>query len=100
MTLFVIIGCGSAMGVATEKPEGGWVNQVALSFGFAITALAYAIGHYSGGHINCAVTFGLVIAGKYSVLQGLLNFVAQMLGSMTGAGVLRAMFPEGTDKTG
>lgn len=97
MTLFVVIGCGSAM--ATCK-ESGWVLQVALSFGLAISALAYAIGHYSGGQINCAVTFGLVLAGQLSWAQGLINFLAQVLGSITGALILTCMFPEEMDKTG
>lgn len=97
MTLFVVIGCGSAM--ATCK-ESGWVLQVALSFGLAISALAYAIGHYSGGQINCAVTFGLVLAGQLSWAQGLINFLAQVLGSITGALILTGMFPEEKDKTG
>jgi len=97
MTLFVVIGCGSAMGAANEP---GWVLQVALTFGLAITALAYAIGHYSGGQINCAVTLGLVITGHVSVLQGALNFVAQMLGSISGSLILTAMIPEEKDRTG
>merc|ERR1719482_1677703 len=81
MTLFVFIGCGSAMSVA--KLEGSaWVLQVSLTFGVAITVLAYTIGHYSGGHINCAVTLGLVITGNCSVLQGIGNLVAQLLGSV------------------
>jgi len=97
MTLFVVIGCGSAMAVAGEP---GWVLQVAMSFGLGITALVYAIGHFSGGHINPAVTLGLVIAGKCSVLQGSLNFLAQLCGSITGAALLMGMFPEEKDKTG
>jgi len=97
MTLFVILGCGSAM-VSCKDP--GWVLQVALTFGLAITALAYAIGHYSGAQINCAVTFGLVLAGKVTVAQGLWNFVGQMLGSVAGALILTAMIPQEKDKTG
>jgi len=96
MTLFVVIGCGSAMGAANEP---GWVLQVALTFGLGITALAYAIGHYSGGQINCAVTLGLVITGQVSIVQGALNFVAQMFGSITGSLILTAMIPEEKDKT-
>jgi MIP family channel proteins len=101
MTLFVIIGCGSACGIA--KADGSaWVLQVALTFGFAITVLAYTIGHISGGQINCAVTFGLVMAGKLSVAQGVCNFFGQMAGSVTGAFVLRVMYPadSGKDLTG
>jgi MIP family channel proteins len=97
MTLFVIIGCGSAMSVAKES---GWILQVALTFGLAITSLAYSVGHYSGGQINCAVTLGLVVAGKLSMAQGIANFVAQMLGSVCGALILKGMFPEDKDKTG
>jgi len=97
MTLFVMIGCGSAMAVANTP---GWTLQVSLAFGLAITALAYAIGHYSGGHINCAVTFGLVLVGACGVVQGLANFVAQMLGSLTGAGLLCLMFRKANDRTG
>lgn len=99
MTLFVIIGCGCAMGIAKE-PGAAWILQVSLTFGFAITSLAYAIGHYSGGQINCAVTFGLVLAGQLSWMQGLLNFVGQMLGSVAGAGILLAIYPKEKDRTG
>jgi len=61
MTCFVIIGCGSAMAL---KDEPGWLLQVSLAFGLAITCLAYTIGHISGGQINCAVTVGLAIVGN------------------------------------
>ena len=38
MTFFVVIGVGSAMGLAKEDGMA-WVLQVALIFGLAITAL-------------------------------------------------------------
>jgi len=99
MTLFVLVGCGSAMGVAKE-PGSAWVLQVSLTFGLAISSLAYAVGHYSGGHINCAVTFGLVLVGQVTILQGLANVAAQLLGSVTGALLLLAMYPADNDRTG
>jgi len=95
MTLFVIIGCGSAMGIA--KQEGSaWILQVSLTFGLAITALASA----TGGQINCAVTFGLVILGKLSIAQAGVNLVAQLAGSVLGAGVLSFMYDPESDLTG
>jgi len=99
MFLFVFFGCGSAMSIAKEEGSA-WVLQVSLTFGLAITVLAYSIGHISGGQINCAVTLGLVLQGTVSVWQGLLNFVAQMLGSVLGAAVLKIMYPEPKDLTG
>jgi MIP family channel proteins len=96
MILFVVIGCGSAMGSAGEP---GWVLQVALSFGFAISSLAYAIGHYSGGQINCAVTFGLLLSGNISVIQAVFNIIAQILGAIIGAFFLTLICPQEMDKT-
>jgi len=96
MTLFVIVGCGSAMGVAKEP---GWTLQVALSFGLAITVLGYAMGHYSGGHINCAVTFGLYMAGQVEWFQAMCIFWAQLLGSVTGACILLLIVPQDKDRT-
>jgi len=53
-----------------------------------ITVLAYTIGHYSGGHINCAVTLGLVVAGACEPIQGALNFIAQLIGAIVGAALI------------
>jgi len=97
MALFVFVGCGSAMSVAKEP---GWLLQVSLTFGFAITVLAYTVGHHSGGQINCAVTFGLMLYGALPVAQGLCNVVAQLLGAVVGAAVLKLSFPQEKDLTG
>jgi MIP family channel proteins len=97
MWLFVIIGCGTAMAVANKT---GAMVQISLAFGLAITALAYSIGHISGGHINCAVTLGLIMVRACDPIQGLLNMVVQVLGSFAGAATLCLIFPEEMDATG
>jgi len=93
MTLFVFVGAGSAV-------NGGSTLQVALTFGLAIFVLAVALGHHSGGQMNCAVTLALVIVEELPPLQGALNVVAQILGSITGALLLWAVFPSDMDQTG
>jgi len=97
MTLFVFFCCGSATGVANTP---GWVQQVSLTFGICITVLAYGIGHYSGGHINGAVTLGLCVAGVCPPLQGVANFVAQIMGSLLGAALLALCVHKTEDLTG
>jgi MIP family channel proteins len=97
MWLFVIIGPGTAMSVSSVT--GGKLLQVSLAFGFAIAALAYSIGHYSGGHINCAVTLALILARGVDPLQGVLNILVQTLGSIVGAATLCMMFPDEMDQT-
>jgi hypothetical protein len=69
MTLFVIIGCGTACGHGAS--DGPTRLVVALAFGMGILVLAYTIGHHSGGQINCAVTLSLVLGGQ--VLSALMQ---------------------------
>jgi len=96
--LFVIIGCGSAMGIVKEEPA--WVLQVSLSFGLAVTTLAYAVGHISGAQLNIAVTFGLVLVGECHLLQGICNAICQLIGAVLGAYLLAYCYPADKDKTG
>ena len=74
MFLFVFIGAGTAM--ANGATANGPFN-IALAFGFAIFVLASAIGHHSGGQMNCAVTLCLCICGDLSWVQGIYNLIAQ-----------------------
>jgi MIP family channel proteins len=98
MGFFVFLGCGSAAsnlykraGSDGEAPEWDSASTciIALQFGLAITVLVFATAHSSGGHINCAVTFGLTIAGKCHPVRGIVYFAAQMIGSIVGAAVLK-----------
>ncbi|MCP8971437.1 aquaporin, partial [Ectobacillus sp. SYSU M60031] len=44
----------------------------------------------SGGHINPAVTFGLFLARKVSLVRAILYIVAQCLGAICGVGLVKA----------
>jgi MIP family channel proteins len=97
MTLFVIIGCGTACGNGAGDGETRMV--VAMAFGMGILVLAYTFGKYSGGQINCAVTLSLVLGGKVPWYQGLSNLLGQLLGSVLGALILCIIFPCHRDMT-
>lgn len=45
---------------------------------------------YSGGHINPAVTFGLFLARKVSLIRAVAYIVAQSLGAIVGVGLVKA----------
>jgi aquaporin PIP len=45
---------------------------------------------YAGGHINPAVTFGLLLARKVSLVRAVCYMVAQCLGAISGVGLVKA----------
>lgn len=73
------------------------VVATALAFGLVMLVLAYAIGPISGAHINPAVTIGFLVARRISVRDAVGYWVAQVVGGIVGAGVLRAVFAGAKD---
>lgn len=90
MHLFVLLCCGCAM-VTLNLPNPN-LMMVAASFGFGILVLAQIFGPLSGGHINSAVSLGLFLAGRTSLIKTLCYTLAQMCGSVFGALFLWAIF--------
>ncbi|MCK6682046.1 MAG: aquaporin Z [Thermoanaerobaculia bacterium] len=86
----VLFGCGSAViaGIAATGPSGIGLLGISIAFGFAVVAMAYAIGGISGCHINPAVTIGILTAGKISAKDSVAYVVSQCLGAIAGAAVL------------
>jgi len=60
---------------------------VALSIGATVMAMAYAVGHISGGHFNPAVTLGLVAGGRVKSEIALGYIIAQCLGAIIACGL-------------
>lgn len=86
----VLFGCGSAVIAGTSRvgPSGIGLLGIAIAFGFAVVAMAYAIGGISGCHINPAVTIGVLTAGKMKGKDAVGYIVAQCLGAILGSAVL------------
>lgn len=100
--VLVLLGCGTAMLVGCDAVNGGGYILTALAFGLVIVGMAYCIGNISGCHINPAVSLGVLISGGMSVTDFIGYVVAQIIGAIAGAGVLKAIFSLGdvTDMTG
>lgn len=90
MHMFVLLCCGCAM-VTLALPNPN-LMMVAASFGFGILVLAQIFGPLSSAHINCAVSFGLFISGRTSLVRFVCYTVSQMGGSIFGALFLWAIF--------
>ena len=88
-TMWLVLGgCGSAVLAATFPDFGIGFAGVSLAFGLTVLTMAYAIGHISGCHLNPAVSFGLVIGGRFKAKYLLPYVVAQVAGAVVAAGVL------------
>jgi aquaporin Z len=61
---------------------------IATAFGLTIVAMAYGIGQISGCHINPAVSFGVLVAGRMTTQDFITYVIAQVLGAIAGAVVL------------
>lgn len=81
-------GCGSAV-IAAGFPDVG-IGLLGVSFAFGLTVVtgAYAFGHISGAHFNPAVTAGLWAGGRFPMAEILPYWASQVLGAISGAGVL------------
>jgi len=86
----VLFGCGAAVIAGTSRvgPSGIGLLGIAIAFGFAVVAMAYAIGGISGCHINPAVTIGVLTAGRMTGKDAIGYIIAQCLGAILGAAVL------------
>jgi aquaporin Z len=87
---FVFIGAGAAAVVGGGAGLPG-ITAVALAHGLAIMAFAFAYGSVSGGHMNPAVTVGVLAAGAMGVGEAIGYIVSQLIGGVAGALLLRTV---------
>jgi aquaporin Z len=73
--------CGAAL---FSAPSAG-LAAVAFAVGLSVLAMAFAVGHISGGHFNPAVTLGMVAGGRFELSRAPAYIVAQLLGAAAAA---------------
>ena len=71
--------------------SGAGVLGISWAFGGMISVLVYCTAGISGGHINPAVTFALLLARKVSVPRAYLYMAAQCLGAICGAALVKTV---------
>lgn len=90
-TLFLILlGEGVVAGALLKgtKSEGvGWL-AIVIAWGLAVTLSIYAVGKFSGAHLNPAVTVALAFSGNFSWSYVPGYCLAQLAGAFTGAIVI------------
>jgi glycerol uptake facilitator protein len=83
----IVLGDGVVASVVlkrTKSENAGWLTVV-IGWGLAVTLAIYAVGRFSGAHLNPAVTLALAYSGSFS--WGLVPgyCLAQLAGAFVGA---------------
>ncbi len=90
------IGAGSIIALQYQFVQGGsfpGLVTIALAHGITLAIVVSATMSISGGHINPAVTIGLLVARKISVVNAAAYIIFQVIGATLGGYMLIAIFP-------
>jgi aquaporin TIP len=95
--LFVFIGVGSVMSYQKLHPAGDMEAAglliIATAHGLALAVLVAMTANISGGHVNPAVSLGLALAGKITIIRLVLYWIAQLLGAVAGQSIVPNLSP-------
>jgi MIP family channel proteins len=82
-------------GIAALLTQGMLTIQsagIAAGFGFGLALMIFAFGQVSGGHFNPAVTTALAAARRFPATEVVPYWIAQLVGGVIAAAVLRGIF--------
>lgn len=85
--ILIIFGAGVVAGVVlkdSKAENSGWI-VITIAWGLAVTMGVYAVGNFSGAHLNPAVTLGFAFVGEFPWSQVPTYIAAQILGAIIGA---------------
>lgn len=85
--VLTFIACGAASITGGYEGYLGVVG-IALIFGLTVVAMAYSIGNISGCHINPAVSLGMLLTGRISLVDFMGYVIAQMMGGIAAGAAL------------
>jgi MIP family channel proteins len=80
----VFIGAGAAAVIGDGVGLPG-IIAIAFAHGLTIMVFAFAYGNVSGGHMNPAVTVGVLAAGAMSASEAAGYILSQLVGGVAGA---------------
>jgi len=91
----VFIGCGAV--VMSQFPGATYgLLGIAIAHGLVLAIMVTATMNISGGHLNPAVTVGLLAAGRTTGKDAAAYIAAQLAGAVLAAFMVKGLFPAGT----
>lgn len=91
---FALVFCGTGAIIINQETNGTITHTgIAITFGFIVMAMIYALGNISGAHLNPAVSIAFVIAKRFSVKELLPYIISQLTGAVLASITLKFLFP-------
>jgi MIP family channel proteins len=90
---FTLCFIGQGAVVMQQATGGGSLLVVAVAHGLALAVMISALGAWSGGHLNPAVTLGFVVTRRMSLTSAITYWVSQLSGAIAASFLLRAVVP-------
>ncbi len=91
---FGLVFVGSAVVVVNAFPNAAYgILGIAVAHAFVLAIMITATMNISGGHLNPAVTFGLLVARKIDLRTALPYVAAQLAGAVLGALLVKYAIP-------
>jgi aquaporin NIP len=97
---FALVFCGTGAIIINQETNGGVTHVgIAITFGFIVMSMIYALGNISGAHLNPAVSIAFAIAKRFPGKELLPYITSQLAGALLASVVLKLLFP-GNEKLG
>ena len=90
---FTLCFIGQGAIVMQQAAGTGSLLVVAIAHGLAYGVMISALGAWSGGHFNPAVTLGFVVTRRMSLTSAITYWVSQLSGAIAASFLLRAVVP-------
>jgi MIP family channel proteins len=91
---FALVFIGAGAVVVNSFPNAGYgMLGIAVAHAFVLAIMVTATMNISGGHLNPAVTLGLLVARKIDLRSALPYILAQLAGAVLGALLVRYAIP-------
>ena len=92
---YILIFCGTGAAIVDEVSKGSVTHVgVAITFGFVVMSLIYALGDISGAHMNPAVSIAFVVAKRFPLAHLFPYIISQVVGAVAASFTLKLLFPQ------
>jgi len=95
--MFVFMATGLIVSYNQDKTQGGdygaGLVSISLGIGIGLSTMIYTVANISGGHLNPAVTVGLLLIRQIELFKAIGYIICQMGGGIVGAALMYGVMP-------